>query len=84
LAFGEGLTVPFTPPTSRNIFAGVLAATFAGDPASTAIRTASHAAENWTTSHAIVKTMLPPQRFAHEINVGIEIYVKTAYQVAGD
>ena len=43
-AFGEGLMAPFTPPTSRNIFAGVLAATSAGDPASTAINTASHTA----------------------------------------
>jgi hypothetical protein len=41
LALVEGLTNPFTPPTSRNVFAGVLTTTSAGDPASAAIRTAA-------------------------------------------
>ena len=46
---------PFMPPTSRNIFAGVLVATSAGDPASTAINTAA-------TPLGLVATASAPSR----------------------
>ena len=57
-AFGEGLMAPFMPPTWRNIFAGVSAATSAGDPASTAINTAATPLGLFATASAPSRRLL--------------------------